>query len=217
MKSIKEWFKKSKNWSMALLLIAILGVGMTMAYFTDIETAINSFTVGSIGTETDEKVEGVTKTGVGVIATGNSECYVRMRVDIPTTKYVGIDGIEHQAMITLVKASDDNAITATVWNNYTSKTEIPASIIQDGEIINSEAKWKKYSDGFWYLSTVLQKNQKATIVDKITYPGLMQDGVVVLPDGVTYDMLTISITSEAVQTIDGVSGAYATFQEVNGN
>lgn len=229
MKRIKEWLKRSMNLSMALLLIAILGVGMTMAYFTDIEAAINSFTVGSIGTETDEKVEGVTKTEVGVIATGTAECYVRMRVDIPTTQYVGIDGNKHQAEITLVQVDEEEKVTksATEWNNYSSGDTIPAKIteknVQDQDsVIPIDVVWKKYSDGFWYLSTTLKNGQKAWIVDEITYPALMESGDVKLPEDYPYGMLTVSITSEAVQTIDGivaedeVEKAYKTFQKVNG-
>lgn len=220
MKRIKEWLKRSMNLSMALLLIAILGVGMTMAYFTDIEAAINTIIVGSIGSETDEQVSGVTKTEVGVIATGTAECYVRMRVDIPTTKYVGIDEKEHQAMITLVNCSDSDAITATAWNKYSDGKTIPAKItkknMNDEDIeITADVEWKKYPDGFWYLSTTLENGQKAWILEKITYPELMKNGVVNLPEDYPYDMLTVSITSEAVQKIEGVDGAYETFQKVN--
>ena len=51
----------------------------------------------------------------------------------------------------------------------------------------------------------------------------MRDGKVELPDGITFDMLTIPIVSEAVQVegidVDGAAGAdaaYQAFQIVNG-
>jgi len=48
MKSISKWFRRSMRWSAALLVVAILGIGMTVAYFTDIEAAVNNITTGKI-------------------------------------------------------------------------------------------------------------------------------------------------------------------------
>ena len=50
----------------------------------------------------------------------------------------------------------------------------------------------------------------------VTYPSLMRDRKVELPDGITFDMLTIPSVSEAVQAegidVGGATGADAAYQ-----
>ena len=94
MKDKKKMLNKSMKFGLALLLIAILAIGATVAFFTDIEAAVNSITTGKVEVEVEEKVDGLTKSGIGVKATGTSKCYVRIRVDIPTLtyKYKDVDG-----------------------------------------------------------------------------------------------------------------------------
>lgn len=221
MKNITKWFKKSMHLSLALLVIAVLGIGLTVAFFTDTEGAINRVTVGEINITTGEDVSGLTKSNIDVTSNGTSEAYVRMRVDIPTITYTYIneDGIptEGQAQITDL---DNQKITAAQWAKL---TKIKAIVVRADGTKDDKVTWNKASDGFWYLSTTLKQGDKAKILAEITYPGLWDDSdkdnphlVNPLPDGLTKDMLTIVITSEAVQTMDGVSTAQAAFQKVDG-
>lgn len=221
MKNITKWFQKSMHLSLALLVIAVLGIGLTVAFFTDTEGAINRVTVGEINITTGEDVSGLTKSNIDVTSSGTSEAYVRMRVDIPTITYTYInkDGIptEGQAQITDL---DNKKINAAQWAKL---PKIKAIVVRaDGTEVD-KVTWNKESDGFWYLSTTLKQGDKAKILAEITYPGLWDDSdkdnphlVNPLPDGLTKDMLTIVITSEAVQTMDGVSTAQAAFQKVDG-
>lgn len=223
MKNIKTWFKRPLHIVLALLLIAILGIGSTMAWFTDIEAAINNITTGQVDISTDEKVDNLTKTDIGVTSNGSVPCYVRMRVDVPDVTYsytkdeVLVDDAE--ALITPV---DGTEIKASAWE---SLTQTPARVTRQNGTENAE--WVKMNDGFWYLSVTLNQGDKAEIIESITYPGLwdVESNKVVdpLPDGLTLDMLTIPITSEAVQsenidvgTATGADAAYAAFQVVSG-
>lgn len=218
MKNITKWFKKSMHLSLALLVIAVLGIGLTVAFFTDTEGAINRVTVGKINITTGEDVSGLTKSNIDVTSNGTSEAYVRMRVDIPTITYTYINeaGVptEGQAQITDL---NNNVITASQWTQLTS---IKAIVVRADGTKDDKVTWDKESDGFWYLSTTLKQGDKAKILAEITYPGLWDEktGKLVspLPAGLTEDMLTIVITSEAVQTMDGVSTAQAAFQKVDG-
>lgn len=83
MKNKVKWLKRPMHFGLALLLIAILTIGTTIAFFTDIEAAVNSITTGKIQIDINEKVDGLTKNDIGVRAAGKSECYVRIRADIP--------------------------------------------------------------------------------------------------------------------------------------
>ena len=226
MKNVSKWLKQSMHLSLALLVTAVLGIGLTVAFFTDTEGAINRARVGEINVTTEEDVDGLTKSNIAVTSNGTSEAYVRMRVDIPTVTYSYLDGEESiegaQAMIRLPDLVDVMGVmTATDWDSLPVGTTIPAIITHaDGsKEQNADIFWKKESDGFWYLSITLKQGESAEIIESITYPGLWDTTtnklVDPLPDGLTEDMLTIVITSEAVQTMDGVSSAQEAFQKVD--
>lgn len=211
MKSIKKWLNKSKFMAAALALTATLGVGMTVAYFTDIETAINKVLIGNVDISTDEAVTGIIKENIGITAAGTAESYIRVRVDIPelTYTYTVTEGgteksLEGQALITTFD-NPSVELTAVQWN--TGNGPLTAAVTRYNEEDNTTSEetafWYKLDDGFWYLSTTLDEGDKAQIIKSLTYPGLWDsttDAMVdPLPMGVTLDMLSIPITSEAVQ------------------
>ena len=214
MEKVSKWFKRSMHLSLALLLVAVLGIGLTVAYFTDVEGALNRVLVGEINVTTQEDIDGLTKNDIAIVANGTSEAYVRMRVDIPTVTYSYLNGetlkTDGQALITI----GSEKLTAAQW---AKKTELTA-VITHGDETTSDAVWEKKEDGFWYLSTTLKQGDSAKIIDSITYPGLWDKEnkclVSPLPAGLTEDMLTIIITSEAVQKMDEASTAYEAFQKV---
>lgn len=93
MKTIIKWLKKPKYAVPAVLLLICLGIGGTMAWFTDIEAAINRITIGHNEIEIVETIDGLKKEKVGVINTGSIPVYVRLRVDIPSgITYVDTEG-----------------------------------------------------------------------------------------------------------------------------
>lgn len=84
MKRVRKKFSASGYILMALLVVALLGIGSTMAWFTDTETAQNTVTIGHSTVEIEETVDGLTKTNIGIKNTGSVPVYVRMRVDVPS-------------------------------------------------------------------------------------------------------------------------------------
>ena len=213
MKYIKKWIKSPIHIMVSLMLILVLGVG-SIAFFTDMESIANIIRIGNMGIETEERLDGLNKENIGVKVSGNTECYVRIRVDVPTVSYKAADGATHQAMIKL--RGVDNEITASDWKDYNHAI----SFTQNGE----DFVWEKKTDGFWYLNKTLSSNETVTFIESISYDGLFtvdEDGTKSLPGNITLDMLSIPITSEAVQAENipvggaiGTEAAYAAFQYV---
>ncbi len=215
MKHIKKWIKSPIHIMVSLMLIMVLGVG-SIAFFTDMESVANIIRIGNMGIETEETLEGLNKNNIGVTVSGNAECYVRIRVDVPTVSYTDATGVLHQAVITLPGVEGSIRITASEWKDY----EGPINVSQDGE----PYIWEKKEDGFWYLNKTLSNNRTVTFIESISYDGLFtvdEDGTKSLPGNITLDMLSIPITSEAVQAENipvggavGTEAAYAAFQYV---
>lgn len=223
MKDKNKMLNKSMKFGLALLLIAILAIGATVAFFTDIEAAVNSISTGKVEVEVEEKVEGLTKSGIGVKATGTSKCYVRIRVDIPTLTYTYKDA-DRNAVVTY-KPTEGSSVSKQIddWNRNGSDIYVSDLYDKNGTI---SASWVRKEDGYWYLSTALDPAQdgckKAIFLEAVTYPNLIQNGK--LPDGITEDMLAIPIIAEAVQadnmdvgSATGADAAYAAFEKANGN
>lgn len=228
MKDKNKMLNKSMKFGLALLLIAILAIGATVAFFTDIEAAVNSISTGKVEVEVEENVSGLTKSSIGVKATGTSECYVRIRVDIPTLTYTykDDDGKEQvgSAVVTY-KPQTGPSVSAMVdvWNSTGSDIYVSDLYDKNGTI---SASWVRKEDGYWYLSTALDPAQtgckKAIFLESVTYPNLKQNGK--LPDGITEDMLTIPIIAEAVQADNmdvgnatGADAAFEAFKKANEN
>lgn len=227
MKDKNKMLNKSMKFGLALLLIAILAIGATVAFFTDIEAAVNSISTGKVEVEVEENVSGLTKSSIGVKATGTSECYVRIRVDIPTLTYTykDADGNEQvgSAVVTY-KPTEGPSVSKQIdaWNRNGSDIYV-SNLYNNG---TTPASWVYKGDGYWYLSTTLTPGTEggnyAEFLKSVTYPNLIQNGK--LPDGITEDMLAIPIIAEAVQAdnmdVDGKTGAevaYAAFEKANRN
>ncbi len=73
--------KKLLTVTVLLLLLAVLGVGGSLAYFAHrADPVINTFQAGSVEAEILEEVEGNQKTSIQVKNTGKSPVYVRVRL-----------------------------------------------------------------------------------------------------------------------------------------
>ena len=212
MKNKVKWLKKPMHFGLALLLIAILAIGTTIAFFTDIEAAVNKITTGKIEIDIEETIDGLKKSDIGVRATGKSECYVRIRADIPTVTYQYTDENgsvqEGSARITyyIDKDGKTKEVSIAQWNSVET---MHANIVDKSGKTESASWVNRFGDGYWYLSKTLNPGDYASFLESVTYPGLIKNGKVELPDGITYDMLTIPIISEAVQA-DGVNVGAAT-------
>ena len=177
---------------MAPLLVASVMIMGTVAYFTDVEAVVNTIRFGQISIDTNEEVSGLTKRNIGVTARGNADCFVRIRVDVPTVSYsYNLENgtpVKAQAVITL--PGSDEPIPASEWLNYRG----PITIGVD----ESAYTWHKNTeDGFWYLDKTLSSGETALFISSIEYQNLYLNNELV--GDITEDMLTIPITSEAVQ------------------
>lgn len=213
MKHIKSWIKSPVHLMLLLTAAAVLGMG-TLAYFTDVEAAVNTLRFGQVDIETNEEVDGLTKKGIGVTASGVSDCYVRIRADIPTVTYSYEDGQGQiqtgQAVITLPDGTEKKV---SEWNK-----------LKEIRLENDEYWEKNSEDGCWYYSGTLSIGETALFLEAVTYPGLWDEAegqlADPLPDGLTVDMLSIPITSEAVQAANidvgdktGAQAAMAAFAQ----
>lgn len=213
MKHIKSWLKSPINMLVSLVLIAVLGMG-SIAYFTDVEAALNSFAMGSFGTDLKEDLTSpVEKKDIKVTNTGAADAYVRVRVDIPSVTYTYTDAEGNEQIGQAVITIDDTSYSPEEFQN---SEKIPAT----GE----NPIWVLMDDGYWYLNKTLSSGQNVDFLDSIKFPGLWDEDTnkLILPEGTTLDMFTIPIVTESVQVIDGVTGttvaeqAYNAFQTVAG-
>lgn len=167
-----------------LSMVAILGVGGTLAYFTAEDTATNTFTVGNVKIDLTEPNwvtsgsgdapevypgEALTKDPT-VTNTGKNPCFVRVKVD-------GLNCLGDDLLI-------------KVRTNY--------------EVDKLGKDWVLHTDGYYYYEKVLGVGEKTTpVFDSIVIPTALTNG-----DGVTeYD---IDVTAYAVQA----QGALPSFSAV---
>lgn len=144
-----------------LLLGVVLVLGLhgkkTLALFSDQDLVINTGTAGSVRVDVTEEVDGLSKSNISVTNTGDSACYVRMRVVMPNEEVVqgqlsvdkgsakwqkGADGYFYYA-----EPVASGGKTENLYNSITYKS-IPegVNISQLKIIIYSEALQSAYVD-----------------------------------------------------------------------
>lgn len=221
MSKIKLWMQKKKPLLFAAAAIAVLTAGMSLAFFTDAETAANTMKTGSVQIETEETIDGLKKTDISVTGTGKSPCYVRMRVDVPVLKYQ--DEGEAKVLSPKVSYNTSNDIEETVsgekWNSYKSGQKIGTGTNSSVQV--KPDKWVKMEDGYWYLSKPLPAGKTAVLCNTVEYEDLRHNGKLELPTGISKDQLSILVYAEAVQSdhmdvgeSKGAEAAYAAFQQL---
>ncbi len=221
MSKIKLWMQKKKHFLFAAAAIAVLTAGMSLAFFTDAETAANTMKTGSVQIDTDETIGGLQKTDISVTGTGKSPCYVRMRVDVPVLKYHE----EGEAKILSPKVSyntpDDKEekVSGEEWNSYENQWEVGTGANSSDQV--KPDKWVKMEDGYWYLSKPLPAGAKAVLCNTVEYEDLLSNRTLELPAGISKDQLSILVYAEAVQSdhmdvgeSEGAEAAYAAFQQL---
>lgn len=176
MSRIKKWLSRPKYLLLIVLGIFILGAGVTIAYFSDTERAVNIVNMGKVTHDTVEEAIGSEKKNVGVKVTGRSECYVRIMVTIPKSEQL----VDH---ITIKNANGQD-IPVTTWYGYSKGAVLPS---------NNTGTWIYGGDGYWYFSEPLDKDDgEVYILSSIKYHDLPKD--------LNKEQLTIVVYSESVQT-----------------
>lgn len=158
----------------AVSLIAVIGVGSTLAYFTDNDTATNVVTMGHVEIELDEPQfseenenntiedvvpnQEITKDPTITVVAGSESCYLRAKIEISET------------------------LTA----------EQTAELLEN---INIGEKWVLSEDGYYYYQNKVEKSdkdQKVVLFDKVVIPELWGNEVANL----TFE---INVSAEAIQ------------------
>jgi predicted ribosomally synthesized peptide with SipW-like signal peptide len=146
--------------ALAVCMMATLAVGMTLAYFTDTKTAVNTFTVGNVKIdlaekkwETSGKEEGKSVYAGEALAkdptvtnTGANPCFVRIKVD-------GLDSLVPQG----TQGTERDKWMITYRTEYANK-------LGEG--------WVDGKDGYYYYTKVLENKDEATtpLFDQIVMP-----------------------------------------------
>lgn len=221
MSKIKLWMQKKKPLLFAAAAIAVLTAGMSLAFFTDAETAANTMKTGSVQIETEETIDGLKKTDISVTGTGKSPCYVRMRVDVPVLKYQEEGKTETLSPTVKYNTPDDREATVSgeEWNSYEIRQEIGTGTNSSSQV--KPDTWVKREDGYWYLSKPLPAGAKAVLCNTVEYEDLLSNRTLELPAGISKDQLSILVYAEAVQSdhmdvgeSKGAEAAYAAFQQL---
>lgn len=237
MSKIGQWLKMKKNLIFAVAGIAALTAGMSLALFTDSESAANTAKTGKVAIRVDETLDSdsLKKTDISVTGVGESPCYVRMRVDVPVLRYSDGDGREcvFTPMISYNQRTEEgetdgeeNTVQGNQWNSFrpgTGNDRIRPGSGSQPESVKS-AEWVKREDGYWYLSVPLEKNEKAVLCNSVEYTDIegAGSGTLELPPGISKDQLEITVYAEAVQSenivedeeVNGAEAAYKAFRKL---
>ncbi len=158
----------------AVSLIAVIGVGSTLAYFTDNDTATNVVTMGHVEIELDEpqfSEENENNTIEDVVP--NQE-------------------ITKDPTITVVAGSESCYLRAKIEISETLNAEQAAELLEN---INIGEKWVLSEDGYYYYQNKVEKSdkdQKVVLFDKVVIPELWGNEVANL----TFE---INVSAEAIQ------------------
>lgn len=233
MSKIGQWLKMKKNLIFAAAGIAALTAGMSLALFTDSESAANTAKTGKVAIQVDETLDSnrLKKTDISVTGAGESPCYVRMRVDVPVLRYSSEDGGEKvftpKVSYSQREEGEGDGEEATVqgneWNSFGPGAEDNTIRPGSNSTIPKSAEWVKKEDGYWYLSIPLEKDEKAVLCNSVEYEDLegAGSGTLDLPSGISKDQLEITVYAEAVQSENivedsegGADAAYQAFQKL---
>lgn len=179
---------------MALTLVGVVGIGATLAYFTDEADAKNTITMGHVDIDLDEpnfpedkEIENVipgdviTKDPTITVAEDSESAYIRAKVILDN------------------KLSDEQ------------KSELLANINIDTD------KWYlNADDGYYYYNSIVSAGDSVILFDKVVIPETWGNGVA--------DMsFTIDVFAEAIQsnnftpTVDSVTGMITKWTDKNNN
>lgn len=172
--------KKLLTAAVSTALVAVVGIGATLAYFTDTDEVSNVVTMGHVDIALSEEEtgnipgEGLTfdnvmpgdvldKTPQILLYADSQDAYVRMKMDIEIT-----GGIITEADI----------------------EELRQGLTED--ITGTDTGWYLGADGYYYYNEALSADEKVTFFDKVRIPTDWKNNTA---DG----SFTIKLTAEAIQ------------------
>ena len=171
--------KKLLTAAASTALVAVVGIGATLAYFTDSDETTNTVTMGHVDitlTEEEEAYPGeglvfndvmpgdvLDKTPIVTLEEDSQDAYIRMKMDIQATS---------------------GNITAEDLD------ELSQGLMED--ITGTDTGWYLGGDGYYYYNAILSAGDQVTFFDTVTIPGSWKNNTA---DGT----FTIQLTAEAIQ------------------
>lgn len=171
----------------SVALVAVVGVGATLAYFTDTDSETNVVTMGHVDIDLDEPIfsaehEGntishvtpnqvITKDPTITVADGSEDCYLRVKMDV--------EGLEDDAVQQLYSGINING-----------------------------AEWVLSEDGYLYYQNMVEAGNEIEVFDTVVIPESWGNDFV----NKTFE---INITAEAIQA-DNFTPATNELGEING-
>lgn len=188
---------KKKMYTMAggLALVAAIGIGSTLAYFTDQEHAENTVEFGNVNITYSQDDWNDNKTDVTpgktfelnptiTVDANSNSAYVRMKVDYSITN----------------KENKSRPVTDKELQDIESRLPINRGI------------WEKGTDGYWYCQNVLNASDEVTLFEEITIPD--QWGNDYVEDTLNVDITAEAIQSENVEDVINVGGLITSWGDV---
>lgn len=162
--------KKIALLALSLATVALIGVGATLAYFTDTATANNVLTMGKVDIELDEPNfagdennelkdvlpgDVITKDPTITVASDSEDCYIRTRV-----VFTNLDATQQEALLDKINIDD--------------------------------TLWFLGSDGYYYYKNKLTAGAEVVFFDEVTIPETWGNEFAAASIG-------LDVTAEAIQ------------------
>lgn len=180
----------------ALALVAFVGVGGSLAWFTDTENATNNFTLNHVDIELNEPswTGDVEKAMPGVKYSKNPT--------VTLNKGSSIAWVRIKPINVVVTSADGK----TELGNYSLATT--DELTKFGITLNSG--WSLEDDGYFYFSSTLSEEESTSaLFDSVTLPGSWDNDFVGAK-------VTIDVQAEAIQYNEGETDVQAAFAKLGG-
>lgn len=161
----------------AIALVGAIGVGSTLAYFTDNDAASNVVTMGHVDITLTEESEGEHK---GEEIKGGLEF----------SNIVPGDVLSKEPVITVADDSEDCYLRAKVVVEGLNATHV-ADLFKDNNI-DIQDGWVLSTDGYYYYQSVVEAEDEVSLFKTVTIPAAWGNEV-------ADTKFTIAITAEAIQ------------------
>ena len=188
--------KRPGTVSLAVLLGATLLTGGAFAYFTDADSAVNTFTVGSVKIDLQEpgfsEDEGINITpgktvekDPQILNTGNNDAYVYMQIGIPTAN-----------IVTVNDSGMKNASASAELFSYTVNTGWTQVGNKETQGDLNVYTYAYTGDGAGALERLPAGERSVSLFDSVTFANIVED------QGLENVQKEIIVTAYAIQADD---------------
>ena len=197
----------------AVALVAVVGIGSTLAYFTDSESRTNTVTFGHVDIDFDEPnydpgddddiienlVPGaeIRKDPTITAVAGSEAMYIRAKIEYKVLNSKGEELDLTDAEVAKVwnaakfQQLENQIVRVTEWGEGEDGEKIPVK----SEALIESAAWVKSADGYYYYQPKVEKSKKdqpIVFFDYVTIPAVWQNEVA--------DMsIQLIVSAEAIQ------------------